>query len=240
MTEADTANGCRYGLYLSPPPESPLHAFASRWLGRHPATGALEPLQPMDGISASWRQAIIDSPRGYGFHATLKAPFHLRPEKSATGLRQALAQFARKREPFVAPPLTLTTIGSFIALTLAARCPAMQELADSCVEEFDEFRRPPGSEELARRRQASLTPPQLALLERWGYPYVFAEWQFHMTLTGFIREPAERALAHARLAPLVEPFCSQPWTVDSVCLFEQAGPAQPFFCTARFPLGGAA
>ena len=60
---------------------------------------------------------------------------------------------------------------------------ALQALADACVEQLDRFRAPPSDAELARRRRASLTPRQDAMLVRWGYPYVFDTWFFHMTLT---------------------------------------------------------
>ena len=35
-----------------------------------------------------------------------------------------------------------------------------------------------------RRLGAKLSPRQIELLDRWGYPYVLDEYRFHMTLTG--------------------------------------------------------
>ena len=62
--------------------------------------------------------------------------------------------------------------------------PALQALADACVEGVDRHRAPPDEAELARRRGAGLSPEREANLRRWGYPDVFETWRFHMTLTG--------------------------------------------------------
>ncbi len=39
-------------------------------------------------------------------------------------------------------------------------------------------------QERARRVAAGLNQSQVANLGRWGYPYLFADFMFHMTLTG--------------------------------------------------------
>ena len=74
-------------------------------------------------------------------------------------------------------------VHGFLALRETVPCPPLQALADACVEQLDPFRAPPSEAELARRRRANLTPQQDAMLVRWGYPYVFDTWFFHMTLT---------------------------------------------------------
>ena len=64
--------------------------------------------------------------------------------------------------------------------------------------------------ELARRRQARLSPAQEANLKRWGYPYVMDEFHFHITLTGPLPEPehapVEAALHRALAGKLPAPF----------------------------------
>ena len=39
------------------------------------------------------------------------------------------------------------------------------------------------AQERARRVASGLNPGQIANLDRWGYPYLFADFSFHMTLT---------------------------------------------------------
>jgi Protein of unknown function (DUF1045) len=52
---------------------------------------------------------------------------------------------------------------------------------------FDAFRAPMSAAERARRVASGLSPGQLNHLDRWGYPYLFDEFRFHMTLTGRVR-----------------------------------------------------
>lgn len=72
----------------------------------------------------------------------------------------------------------------YVALTPDVQSDALTGLATRCVERFDTFRAPLTMAERERRVAASLTPRQIALLERWGYPYAFDQFHFHMTLAG--------------------------------------------------------
>ena len=64
------------------------------------------------------------------------------------------------------------------------------------VREIDAFRKPLTKEELTIRRSKGLTRSQDENLIKWGYPYVFSEFRFHMTLTGKIRLSKEQAIIH--------------------------------------------
>ncbi len=66
----------------------------------------------------------------------------------------------------------------------------LELLAAEATKAFDPFRAPLSPEDRARRNPDRPTPRQRDYLDRWGYPYVFEEFRFHMTLTG--RLPAER------------------------------------------------
>ena len=81
-----------------------------------------------------------ESPRHYGFHATLKAPFALADGTTRGELAAALEGFAARSAGFEMAPLQLGDIDGFLALTLARDEPALQQLADYCVREFDRFR----------------------------------------------------------------------------------------------------
>lgn len=148
-----------------------------------------------------------------------------------------MAGFAAGRHPFCAPPIALQAIDGFLALTLSTPCPAMDALAADCVAAFDPFRRPPDTAEFDTRRSRGLTPRQEQHLLRWGYPYVFEDFRFHMTLTGRLDE-AERAVVETALQPLVAPFCAAPFEIEGIALFRQPDRNSPFLLTERFPFAG--
>jgi len=228
-------NAARYALYYAPRPEEALAMVAGQWLGSNangrglPASSGLDP-QRLTEITAE--------PRRYGFHGTLKAPIALVDDATEADFLAAVGRFAATQRTVTAPSLTLTALSDFLALVPTARSPELQDLADRCVIEFDEFRRPAGEEELARRRQAGLSPRQDELLMRWGYPYVLEEWRFHLTLTGRLPDEGERTavmnILKARFASLVD----RPLPVRDLCVFRQSTPDRPFSALARFRLGG--
>ena len=94
--------------------------------------------------------------------------------------------------------------------------------------------------ELASRRAPGLSDRQDRLLQRWGYPYVFDEFRFHMTLTGRIEAAERRERLQSQLAALFRPALAEAVPVREVSLYSQAENDQPFRLIERFPLGGAA
>jgi hypothetical protein len=113
-------------------------------------------------------------------------------------------------------------------------------LADACVTAFDRFRAPLTAAELERRRRSPLTPAQDRHLERWGYPYVFDQFQFHMTLTARLTDAAEHDRVRAALVERTAPVCRDPLEIDAIAVFEQADREAPFLVTGRYPLRGGA
>ena len=146
---------------------------------------------------------VTAEPRLYGFHATLKPPMRLRDGAVATlPCSTATASCGRRRSAIsIFRRCASPNLHGFLALRETEPSPALQALADACVAGVDAFRAPPTEAELARRRRNGLPPAQEAMLVRWGYPYVFATWFFHMTLTR--RLTAEE---HDRVRPAAERF----------------------------------
>ncbi|MEP1611894.1 MAG: DUF1045 domain-containing protein [Roseobacter sp.] len=70
-------------------------------------------------------------------------------------------------------------LGRFLALISPDDVHAVGRGAGICVRELDRFRAPASEAELA---QVGLNPSQEAVLVQRGYPYVAAEFGFHMTL----------------------------------------------------------
>lgn len=226
--------GHRVAIYWAPARGTPLARFGAGVLGRDAATGAAMPQPAIPGLEPETVTALTAAPRRYGFHATLKAPFRLAPGSDPAALHAAVARFAAAREPVAAPPLVLEALGRFLALVPAAPAPALDALAAACVEHFDRFRAPPTPEEIARHRPDTLSPRERRHLERWGYPYVFDDFRFHLTLAGPMDE-AEQATMAAALAPRAARFRETPLLIDALSVFEQPAPDRPFIITARYP-----
>lgn len=227
----------RYAIYFAPAAESDLARFGDRWLGRDAETGQPVLRPAVDGIDADRLQALTEAPCRYGFHGTLKPPFHLAEGCDVDDLRRAIAGFAVRQTAFEIAALRLREIGDFIALVPADPTPALAQLAEGCVAEFDAYRAPPDAAELAKRHAAGLTPRQAELLARWGYPYVMDEFRFHLTLTGPVAGHDERSRVAGVLRPLVASLLDQPVPVRELCLFHQLDRAMPFRLIQRFRFG---
>jgi Protein of unknown function (DUF1045) len=130
----------------------------------------------------------------------------------------------------------VSTISGFIACTLSAPSRPLEDLASDCVRALEPFRAPPSDEEIARRRQGGLTPRQDAYLLEWGYPYVFEEFRFHMTLTGRLEEPL-RGRVLAILQVRSKAIAGTPLSIDAIAVYEQPDRDRPFLMSARYPLG---
>ena len=225
--------GPRYAIYFAPDPESPLWRFGSACIGYDAQTGALLPVRAPLGIGEADWHAMTAEPRRYGFHATLKAPFHLRAGADEPALLAAMARFAAAHVPFELPGLRTALLGRFVALVPSGETPALLALAAAAVEAFEPFRAPLSDSDLARRRSAPLTARQSDYLDRWGYPYVFDEFRFHMTLTGPLDAPLREAvradLERAHAAAVGE----GPVALDAVALFRQDRRDLPFRILSR-------
>ncbi len=227
----------RYAIYHCPETDSGLYRVASDWLG-YDAASRMERGAELPGeISEEEWRAATETPRTYGFHATLKPPFRLADGRSEQELLGALSDFARTVPPADVGPLSVSEIGGFIALLPACDGAAVGELAAACVESFDGFRAAPEPAELDIRRTEGLSPRQAAYLERWGYPYVLEEFRFHMTLTGRL-DIKDRPRFEAALDTRLSALASTPQTVGSLCLFVQPSREARFQLRERFVLEG--
>ena len=59
------------------------------------------------------------------------------------------------------------------------------------------------------------------MLVRWGYPYVFGTWFFHMTLTRRLSD-AEKAVVLPAAEDWFAPALAVERRVEDICLFTQA------------------
>lgn len=226
----------RYAIYYAPDPESPLWNFGSRWLGRNAATDDDVKRIKIKDVKSSRIEEITQRPGQYGFHATLKPPFHLAKDYDRAMLDEALEAFTMTQEPFEVPALELAELDGFIALRPHQTCPALDDLAALCVKKFDPFRAPPSKKELEKRTIADLTKTQRKLLEKWGYPYVMDEYRFHLTLTDRLDDPERQEVLKGLENALESVLSSNPWTLDALTLMRQKKVDEPFRVVKRYPL----
>jgi hypothetical protein len=205
----------RYSVYVTLP-HGPLAQFCAAWLGWNAATGEWPEAPQIDGLPLPAHD-ITATPRKYGLHGTVKPPFKLAEGTCFEGLQAAFQMLCAGRAPIQLDGLHLSRLGSFLALTPVGQTTDLSATAAAVVETLDPFRAPPSAADLARRRKARLSPRQDALLVKWGYPYVFEEFRFHITLTGRLKPEALQQVSLA-LRPHIEPHLPQPFVINALTL----------------------
>jgi putative phosphonate metabolism protein len=224
----------RYAIYFTPPEDDPLSVQAANWLGRDAFRDRTFAQQPVQGFSLDEIATLTDDPRRYGFHATLKAPFELAAERSEDQLIAAFDAFAGVVASFDIDA-RLGQLGPFFALVPAAPNGELQAFADACVRHFEPFRAPLSDADITRRNPERLSESERGNLMQWGYPYVFEDFRFHMTLTGQV--PAERRQAmKAVLEQVFASFIDQPLTISHLSLFVEPERGAPFSMKRIVPL----
>ena len=224
----------RAALYYAPRPDDLLHRAGAAWLGHDPETGASVARPAFPGLDPAALRDATASPRHYGLHATLTPPRRL-----ATGWEEftaAAAALAARSPAFPLPALRLAELSGFLAL-VAAPCPALDALAESCLRAVDVHCRRPDEAELQRRRAAGLDAEEEALLRRWGYPHVLSRWRFHVTLSGRLDADAMRPVRQAASRHFAAAL-AEPRDVAELCIVTEAVQATPMLIAERLRLAG--
>jgi putative phosphonate metabolism protein len=226
----------RVAVFFTPPAQHRLTVAAARWLMRDAFNGGTFAAEADRAFDAEALRALTAEPRRYGFHATMKAPFRLAEGAGLAEAEALLGDFCKDAVPCSLPPLQIATLGPFFALVPSGAAKEVDDLAARVVKAFEPLRAPLDPAYLRRRRRAGLTVAQEANLTTWGYPYVFGEFRFHMTLTGPVppaRQPAMAALLERRFAALPETLA-----VDALALFVEDAPGGDFRVHAVRRLAG--
>ena len=233
-----TVIAARYALYLVPCRDSPLWESACRWLGRDPELGVVLSQPRVPGYEPQRISELTHSPRQYGFHATLKAPFKLAEGSDEQKLFAHVALLAESTRGFLLPALQVDRISGFLALRPIGAAQHLSDLAQRGVMALDPLRAPPDAAERARRQGAGLTAHQQNLLERWGYPFVEDEFRFHMTLTQQLDDHDAESLQ-----PWLQHWFARALGSDTnqaeLAVFRQPQPQTDFLLLRRFPLAQA-
>lgn len=219
----------RFAVYHLP--DGALGDFGASWLGWDVRAGAAV-AHPDDLSDAA---EVTQTPRRYGFHATLKAPFRLAQGREVQELALALRMICDRLAPF-ALELAPSRDWGFAALRPRHQPPELIALESSVVTRLDEFRAPLNTEEYDRRRPDALPAQARKHLDHWGYPFVLDLFSYHLTLSGALVPEAAGTLL-AELSPRLAPLIAAPMPVAAAALVgeDEAG---FFHLIEEFPLRG--
>ncbi len=210
----------RYAIYFMPEPNSALWQFGSSVIGYDAALKQVVDHPRHQAFQEPTASRATEAPRRYGFHGTLKAPFALRDGTTEAGLIEHARAFANARARQTGPTLEVAMVDAFVALVSEGDAASpFDRLAADCVREFDPFRGPISEADMLRRLATPLSPRESNHLHRWGYPYVFEDFRFHMSLTGALAHDVRDELLPA-LQELYVPV-RKALDIDAIAIFKQ-------------------
>jgi len=106
-------NPYRYAIYFAPSPDTLWWKTGSEWLGRCARSGETLTQSIPPSIAPEKFMQLTASPRRYGWHATMKAPFVLRGDADYHQLKDALALVCTQFKAFDLPTLQVTRLDDF-------------------------------------------------------------------------------------------------------------------------------
>lgn len=241
LTAEQFAPEARFAVYYAPPAASGWWHEGCRWLQRDPHTQAVLEAPSVPGLGGNLTE-LTREPRRYGWHATLVAPFRAAPGVTPAQIHAHALAWAARQQRFDMS-VQVTQLDGFVAVVPAATATtaaaqhadaraAVAALAADAVRACAGLRAPPTAAELERRRTMQLSARQEALMQAWGYPFVFEEFRFHMTLSNRVGPADAHAIQawwQTRLPAL------GPLPVAGAALFVQTAPQNDFVLWQHLP-----
>lgn len=219
----------RYALYCIPLAGHRLLKLIEPWFARS-AYGV--PIEAEIGPFSCGEHGALTATRArYGFHATMKAPFHLAQGFDADTLPVMLKGFATRHQAVNVGRLQVARFENYLALAPVEQPQTLTDLAQAVVETFQPACAPLSDDDFARRNKPNLSERERELLHRWGYPATEEHFKFHMTLAG----PVEGDLldrAQDYLSNLLAPALAEPFILDTLALFTEPNPPGSFHVIA--------
>ena len=230
----------RIALYYAPEASSAWWHAGCDWLGRDAETGRLIETaeEPVIAALGQTIAALTGSPRGYGWHGTLVAPFHIAegvtPQQVLSEAREWASQITRFDSP-----LSAVEMGRFVALRAARPDDdaSIRQVAASALYALNSLRARPSAEDTERRLASGLSERQRTLLHEWGYPYVLDEFRFHMTLSDALDSASVREAIVSVWQTRAETLGPLPF--HGTALFVQPHAGAPFTLWQRLPFANA-
>jgi len=231
----------RYAIYFAPAKNSGLYEFGKQILGRTESDPVqrfnFDVMHAADQPAEAFVRQHTKPAAFYGFHATLKAPFTVKPELSIEALKESIRDFANRTSAIPLKGLAPNRYKGFTALSFAEQPKAVLDLASACVLEFEPFRQAQTKEEIeARVTGKSLNEKQREKLELYGYPHVLDLFNFHMTLSGRIEDETEQAEFLSWAEALYATYVQKTPNLNQLTLWYQSSRDKPFKQIDVFPL----
>lgn len=164
-------------------PANILGQAAAKWLGWDSFAGVSLAHPCGLAIDQQKIESITNHPRHYGFHGTLKAPFRLSDGFSEADILSVFEDFGKHQKMPKTPIFEVNKLDGFYALTAKSAVSELNALANSAMRHFERFRAPITNSDYEKRKPHLLSDRQRSYLVEWGYPFVFEEFHFHMTLS---------------------------------------------------------
>ena len=230
----------RIALYYAPPASSAWWRAGCEWLGRDAETGRSIDTPEESALTAVGQSvaALTGSPRRYGWHGTLVAPFHIADGVTPQQVLSEAREWASRVTRFDAS-LSAVEMGRFVALraTRPTDDTSIRQVAASALHALTPLRARPSVQDAERRLASGLSPRQQTLLHEWGYPYVLDEFRFHMTLSNALDSASVRAAIVSLWQTRAEAL--GPLPIHGAALFLQPQPDAPFTLWQRLPFAHA-
>ncbi|NCX92047.1 MAG: DUF1045 domain-containing protein [Rhodobacteraceae bacterium] len=220
----------RYAVYYTPQDDL-FYNLGSSWLGWDTILG--QPVSQPEVNNDINIEKITETPRKYGLHATIKAPFRLADGLSASELARQLRTLCLSLKP-IEFSLEVSELNGFFAFTPTVKNTELRKLHSKVVRELDYFRAQPTKEEIIKRRENQLTSEQDQNLIKWGYPYIFEDFYFHITLTGKIPEDFRNKVKD-EIENFFQPVLQQKINLSELALVGEAKDGN-FYVIRQMPL----
>ena len=179
-----------------------------------PLAGSRTPFLNLQGFDLDL-VTLTKAPRKYGLHATL-TPIQIEFVSERIALIAGFEEFCAKQAPARSGRRHQRLLAGFCTGS-SVRSRATQSISGRLCYVFDPFRAHLNEAELAKRRNRRLNQYQDDMLLKWGYPYVFDAFRFHITLTGQINSQlADRLIPF--LSSWLDPILEDPFYINDLVL----------------------
>ena len=109
----------RYAIYYVPSENSELDLFGKCWLGWDPYKGEETTKSDLSKLPSFKKfSSLVLTPKQYGFHGTIKAPFRLKNKYTYNDLENKVREISKQIHSFYFDQLIIKKLGNFIARPL--------------------------------------------------------------------------------------------------------------------------
>ncbi len=225
----------RYALYYVPADGSPLGQFGAALFGRWP-DGRSE----ADTLDLPQRRERVARVAHYGFHATLKAPFHLTDGATEQQLLDDVNSKTRHWGSATLDGLTVSLDTATLSLRHGAssdpeQVAAVNDLARHAVLDLERWRAPLSAKAYARRKPEQLGPRARDMLDTYGYPWVLDEFNFHITLADRFHDSSDETWVESLKRIFLERVTVAP-QLSCISVCRESAPGEPMTRIAEFAL----